>query len=452
VSDKRIEVVAAIIRRGDEIFATQRGYGDYKDWWEFPGGKMEPGETAREALQREIREELDAEIRIDRFLQTVEWDYPGFHLTMHCFWCSLASEALHLNEHEAARWLGADALSEVRWLPADEGLLPLIADELRYGPIDVVLPWVDGSDPVLAARRAKYAPGNALANEEVGGTTRYASVGEIRWAVASTLRFSPFVRKVFIVTDGQDPDLGGMLRTYFPEREKDVVVVDHSVIFRGREDALPTFNSNSIDTLIWNIPELAERYIYTNDDVMLIQPTTPEDFFRAGKSICYAKRLPAWIVRLLRRLKPQHVGFKASMLRSLELMGGGDHILNLGHTPCAMTKSWFARWAEERPDMVARNLKDKFRTVDQFEVQEAFYLDMERQDRLVLISDLEAGLYFKRSKKRGYVDRKLAAFEADKTHKFVCFNSLNLCTPDEIARVTAWLDSRVGIGGGEHQA
>ena len=133
MSDKRIEVVAAIIRRGDEIFATQRGYGDYKDWWEFPGGKMEPGETAREALQREIREELDAEIRIDRFLQTVEWDYPEFHLTMHCFWCSLASEALHLNEHEAARWLGADELSEVRWLPADEGLLPQIADALRDG-------------------------------------------------------------------------------------------------------------------------------------------------------------------------------------------------------------------------------------------------------------------------------------------------------------------------------
>ena len=127
---KRIEVVAAVIRREDRIFATQRGYGAYKDWWEFPGGKMEPGETARQALVREIREELDAEIRIDRFLQTVEWDYPEFHLTMHCFWCSLTGESLHLNEHEAARWLSADELSEVRWLPADEGLLPLIADEI----------------------------------------------------------------------------------------------------------------------------------------------------------------------------------------------------------------------------------------------------------------------------------------------------------------------------------
>ena len=128
---KRIEVVAAIIRKGDKVFATQRGYGDWKDWWEWPGGKMEPGETPEEALVREIREELSTEIHIDKFLRTVEWDYPAFHLTLHCFMCSLLTEALYLNEHEAARWLGKEDLTSVRWLPADEGLLPLIAAELK---------------------------------------------------------------------------------------------------------------------------------------------------------------------------------------------------------------------------------------------------------------------------------------------------------------------------------
>lgn len=310
-------------------------------------------------------------------------------------------------------------------------------------PIDVVLPWVDGSDPVLAARRARYASGDALTNEEVGGSSRYASVGEIRWCVASILRFAPFVRKIFIVTDGQDPDLGAMLREHFPERVDDVVTVDHRVIFRGREDALPTFNSNSIDTLIWNIPDLSEHFIYTNDDVMLVRPTQPEDFFRGDRFVCYAKRLPAWFVRLLRRLRPQHVGYKLSMLRALELMGGGDHILNLGHTPCAMCKSWFERWAEERPDMVAVNLQDKFRSVAQFEVQEPFYLDMERQGRVCLVSDTAAGMLFKRRGGRGYVTKKLRAFQADQTRKFVCFNALNLCTESEIAQVTAWLDGRI---------
>ena len=127
---KSIEVVAAIIRKGEQIFATQRGYGDWKDWWEFPGGKMEPGETPEQTLVREIREELSCEISIDKFLCTVAWDYPEFHLTLHCFMCSLLSESLHLNEHEAARWLSKDQLSSVKWLPADEGLIPRITKEL----------------------------------------------------------------------------------------------------------------------------------------------------------------------------------------------------------------------------------------------------------------------------------------------------------------------------------
>ena len=125
-----IEVVAAIIRKGDRIFATQRGYGDWKDYWEFPGGKVEASETPEDALLREIREELDAEIRIDRFLCTIEWDYPKFHLTMHCYICSLLTEALHLNEHEASRWLASHELGTVNWLPADHQILPLLEQEL----------------------------------------------------------------------------------------------------------------------------------------------------------------------------------------------------------------------------------------------------------------------------------------------------------------------------------
>ena len=128
---KQIEVVAAIIRKGDKIFATQRGYGDWKDYWEYPGGKVEMGETPEQALVREIREELDTEISVDKFLTTIEWDYPAFHLTMHCYICSLLTEALHLNEHEAARWLGKEDLGSVRWLPADYQLIPLIEKELQ---------------------------------------------------------------------------------------------------------------------------------------------------------------------------------------------------------------------------------------------------------------------------------------------------------------------------------
>ena len=126
---KTIEVVAAVIRKDDKIFATQRGYGEWKDWWEFPGGKMEVGETPEEALVREIHEELSAEISVDEFLCTVEYDYPKFHLSMHCYVCSLLTEALHLNEHEAARWLKNNELDSVKWLPADVKVIERLKEE-----------------------------------------------------------------------------------------------------------------------------------------------------------------------------------------------------------------------------------------------------------------------------------------------------------------------------------
>lgn len=116
---KTIEVVAGVIRDGEKIFATQRGYGDHKDGWEFPGGKMEPGETPQQALARELREELAVEVEVNEFICTVDYDYPKFHLTMHCFYCTVVSGELKLLEHEAARWLSASQLRDVDWLPAD---------------------------------------------------------------------------------------------------------------------------------------------------------------------------------------------------------------------------------------------------------------------------------------------------------------------------------------------
>ncbi len=121
---KTIEVVAAVIfDEQGRIFATQRGYGEWKDWWEFPGGKIEPGETPQQALRREIREELDADIEVGELLRTIDYDYPTFHLTMHCFKCRLANGHLTLLEHEAAKWLTPSDLQSVRWLPADEEII-----------------------------------------------------------------------------------------------------------------------------------------------------------------------------------------------------------------------------------------------------------------------------------------------------------------------------------------
>ena len=131
---KQIEVVAAIIHDAEgRVFATQRGYGEWEGWWEFPGGKIEDGESPEEALQREIWEELETRIAIERPVTTVEWDYPKFLLTMHCYWCHIESGSLTLKEHEAARWLACDELDSVKWLPADLQILPEIRKAVTVG-------------------------------------------------------------------------------------------------------------------------------------------------------------------------------------------------------------------------------------------------------------------------------------------------------------------------------
>ena len=128
---KTVRVVAAVIRDKDRIFATQRGYGEYKDGWEFPGGKIEEGETPEQALKREIMEELDTEITVGELIDTIEYDYPNFHLSMDCFWCELVSGDLTLKEHEAAKWLDKNTLDSVDWLPADITLVDKIKAVLK---------------------------------------------------------------------------------------------------------------------------------------------------------------------------------------------------------------------------------------------------------------------------------------------------------------------------------
>lgn len=130
---KTIEVVAAIIHKDNCYLATQRGYGDFEGMWEFPGGKIEEGESREEALKREIKEELDAEVKIEKLLCTVDYDYPNFHLTMHCYHCSIGDGEIRLLEHLSAKWLTKDELNEVEWLPADIAVLERLCDTKLHG-------------------------------------------------------------------------------------------------------------------------------------------------------------------------------------------------------------------------------------------------------------------------------------------------------------------------------
>ena len=128
---KTVKVVAAVIRENNKIFATARGYGEFKGQWEFPGGKIEAGETPQQALIREIQEELDTMIRVGELIETVEYDYPDFHLSMQCFWCEIVEGRLVLREAQDSRWLSKDELDSVKWLPADKTLIDIIRRQIR---------------------------------------------------------------------------------------------------------------------------------------------------------------------------------------------------------------------------------------------------------------------------------------------------------------------------------
>ncbi len=128
---KTVKVVAAVIRKDNMIFATERGYGEFKDMWEFPGGKIERGENGREALMREIKEELDTTIDVGEYIDTIEYDYPSFHLSMECYWCTVKEGKLTLLEHENAQWLDRDSLLSVEWLPADLVIIEKVKEGLK---------------------------------------------------------------------------------------------------------------------------------------------------------------------------------------------------------------------------------------------------------------------------------------------------------------------------------
>jgi hypothetical protein len=166
-------------------------------------------------------------------------------------------------------------------------------------PVDVVIAWVDGDDPKLAEKRSRYLPGARITTSSGAHSTRFASSNEIRYCVLSILRFAPFVRNVFIVTDEQDPGIDNDVKKYFPERAESLRIVDHREIFEGFEKYLPTFNSISIANMIWRIRGLSDNFVYFNDDTFLVRPLKPEDWFIEGRPVMRGRWVPAPLPREL---------------------------------------------------------------------------------------------------------------------------------------------------------
>ena len=306
-------------------------------------------------------------------------------------------------------------------------------------PIDAVITWVDGSDPAHAAKLRAYGDKNKFMLNDVAGTTRYANNGEIYRCVASIRKFAPFVRTIFIVTDGQDP--------HIPEGNIPVKIIDHKEIFRGYEQYLPVFNSIAIETMTWRIPGLAEHYIKFNDDLLLSEPTTREDFFEAdGKAVCYTKKysIQYVLIREWWRKKDEQghkrITFKWSMTRGAKLAGARMFMLKIYHTPQPLNRLFFEQWFSAHPEWMELNISFRFRDAKQFTSEEAFYYTMWRKGQLVLRKGKDYMYYLEPRPEKEYMIRRLNELQSG-TRKFCCFNSLDKATEADRKTIMDWMDA-----------
>lgn len=315
--------------------------------------------------------------------------------------------------------------------------------------IDIVIPWVDGDDPVHFAKRQIYNTGINEENlEDVGGKSRFSSIGEIFYCILSINIHAPFIRKIFIVTDGQDPGIEKELSGILPDGHIPMEIVDHSIIFRGYEEYLPTFNSRAIEAMIWRIPGLSERFILMNDDFMISGKVRPEDFFQDDKTVCYAKMFPTWWARLMRTLRPRknghkRISFKDSMLNAADIMGGSRRFMFLGHTPRALRKSFYEDFFSGKEEILKRNIMHKFRHADQYNSQELFYISEHRNGRCIVIDTDSRLIYLKPKNKDGYIRRKLDMFDKKKDAVFCCVNALSLACKEDQEKVLEWIRKRL---------
>lgn len=289
-------------------------------------------------------------------------------------------------------------------------------------PIDAVITWVDGADPAHKEKLRRYAPALSTHEDDVAGPTRFSSIGEIYWCVRSLRKFAPFIRRIFIVTDAQDP--------HIPEGDIPVEIVDHRTIFDGYGQYLPVFNSIAIETMTWRIPGLSEHYIELNDDFMLCAPVGREDFYTdEGLPVCYAKKYNIPFERLTRALKCRENGhrkvtFKGVMLNGAILAGARWTYYRMNHAPRPLLKSFFENFCKEHPEHMLRNISFRFRDAAQYSSEELLYTSLLRAGKAELRNYEGLLFYYEPKDKKGRLAKKFDRFDRG-NYRFCCFNSLD---------------------------
>lgn len=307
--------------------------------------------------------------------------------------------------------------------------------------IDVVITWIDGETPEMREKIDRYITELlGRATRDVSGRTRYSCLGEIHWCVRSINKFMPWVRRIFIVTDSQDPHVVSDIP---------VEIVDHKIIFRGYEQFLPTFNSLTLETLLWRIPGLSEHFVYFNDDCMVIKPATPEDFFvREGIPVCYGRIVSYFNMRCRYALKEffkprMRVSPGHSILKAAELLGGERFLPRTTHTPKPCLKSVFEHFYAENPMALVNNIRFKFRNEAQFRSDTLCYSLLMREGRICIKSAWGVLLEYNPTKGMAYMQRKFKSFDEGHDYLFLCVNSLDACSHEVLMQITSRIERRL---------
>jgi hypothetical protein len=318
-------------------------------------------------------------------------------------------------------------------------------------PIDVVISWVDGNDPAHKNKIQPYLNPKVRKSEDIAGATRYGSVGEIFYCVASIFRFAPFVRKIFIITDNQNPNLDIFIQKNFPESTIEIEIVDHSILFSGYEQVLPVFNSRAIETCTFRIPGLSENYVYFNDDFFLVRPVMPEDWYRNDHIVAYGHWRSILLDKLLWLIKPlknghKPVGFKDSMLLSALKLKRRWTYFHLEHVPHPLKKSMLEVFFTKNPAFLVSNISHKFRSAKQFNTQALYYMLMFDVNKAIQTPTNNVFLYLKPVNRGvGYITRKLSTFEQQKDIKFCCMGSLDMATEADRKELLLWMQKLLKI-------
>jgi len=327
----------------------------------------------------------------------------------------------------------------------------------KNNPIDVVIAWVDGSDNFLIKKRKNYLKSNLSEIPPGAQSTRFSSLNEINYCLISILKFASFVRKIFIVTDGQTPSINEIVKKYFPKRISDIEIIDHKHIFRDYEDFLPTFNSICISNMLWRIEGLSDHFVYFNDDVFLTRKISPEVWFKKERPVLRGN----WVFPPFERLiwdklrvnyhkirfginKEKPPSFQINQWNAAQLLKFKFRYLKSSHTPLAMNKKVLENYFTKNKNILKENLKFRFRNYKQFNtVALANHLEYITGNKNLSKSQAVYMKPYNRGEK--YITRKFKQCKQSQNNLFLCIQSLDLATQKEQQLIFKQLNSLLGI-------